>query len=246
MLVTVGVLILIGAIGAVAGNSDSGDDPQAASTASGLAVRDDAIEVPDVVGMSLDDAVAALTKAGLTYNTIGDSGEVETQAPSGGTDVLPGTQVLLTVVDREAEKAAEEARQAEEQAAEEARQAEEQAAADAAAAAEAARIGNVSQQNAYRSAVSYLDFSAFSRAGLIRQLTSEYGEGYPPEDAEFAVARLEAEGGVDWNAEAAEAAASYLEYSAFSRQGLLDQLTSEYGEQFTPEQAEYGVSTTGL
>jgi len=120
-----------------------------------------------------------------------------------------------------------------------------QAEAEAAAAAEAAK-GTVSQQNAYESAQSYLDYTAFSRAGLLGQLTSEYGEGFPPEDAEFAIARLEAEGGVDWNAEAAESAASYLEYSSFSRQGLLDQLTSQYGEQFTQEQAEYGVSTTGL
>lgn len=114
------------------------------------------------------------------------------------------------------------------------------------AAAEAARIGSVSQQNAYESALSYLDFSAFSRAGLLEQLTSEYGEGFPVADAEFAIARLEAEGGVDWNAEAAESAKSYLEYSSFSRQGLIEQLTSEYGEGFTLEQAEYGVSTTGL
>ena len=38
-------------------------------------------------------------------------------------------------------------------------------------------------------------------------------------------------------------AASYLEYSAFSRSGLIEQL--EY-EGFTTAQAEYGVSTTGL
>lgn len=98
----------------------------------------------------------------------------------------------------------------------------------------------------HRCDVSYLGHSAFSRAGIVGQLSSEYGEAYPLGDAEFAVARLEAEGGVDWNAEAAEAAASYLSHTAFSRQGLLDQLTSQYGEQFTPEQAEYGVSTTGL
>ncbi|WP_254630213.1 Ltp family lipoprotein [Cellulomonas sp. GbtcB1] len=187
-------------------------------------VVDSRAEVPDVVGMTLDEASAALEAGGFTVETVGAAGEVESQAPSAGIKVEPGTSVVITVVDREAEAAA----------------------AAAAAAAEAARIGSVSQQNAYRSAVQYLDYSAFSRAGLIGQLTSEYGEGYPPEDAEFAVARLEAEGGVDWNAEAAESAASYLEYSAFSRQGLLDQLTSQYGEQFTPEQAEYGVSTTGL
>jgi hypothetical protein len=44
-------------------------------------------------------------------------------------------------------------------------------------------------------------------------------------------------------AQAAAKAASYLEYSSFSAQGLYDQLLYEG---FTPEQAEYGVSTTGL
>ena len=34
------------------------------------------------------------------------------------------------------------------------------------------------EQNAIRSAQSYLEFSAFSRKGLIRQLSSDAGEGY--------------------------------------------------------------------
>lgn len=204
--------------------AETGSADARTPTAQATEVADARVTVPDVVGMKLDAATTALKVGGLVVETVGSAGEVESQAPSGGIEVEPGAKVVITVVDREAEAAA----------------------AAAAAAAEAARIGSVSQQNAYRSAVSYLDYSAFSRAGLLEQLTSEYGEGYPPEDAEFAVARLEAEGGVDWNAEAAEAAKSYLEYSAFSRQGLLDQLTSQYGEQFTPEQAEYGVSTTGL
>ncbi len=148
--------------------------------------------------------------------------------------------------ERHAQEEADAAVKAEEERlAEEQRLAAEAAAAEAAA-AEAARKGTVSQQNAYGSAKSYLDLRGFSRAGLIQQLTSEYGEGYPLADAEFAIARLEVEGGVDWNAEAAEAAKSYLEMTSFSRSGLIQQLTSEYGEGFTREQAEYGVSTTGL
>ena len=112
-------------------------------------------------------------------------------------------------------------------------------------AAESAK-GTPSQQNAYDAAVDYLDLSAFSRAGLIGQLSSEYGSQFPAADAEFAVSRLEREGEVDWNAEAAEAAKDYLELSSFSRQGLLDQLTSEFGSQFTPAQAKHGVNQTGL
>ena len=142
--------------------------------------------------------------------------------------------------ERRAEEEAEAAARAEEERlAEEQRLAEEAAAAEAAA-AEAARIGTVAQQNAYRSAVSYLNYTAFSRSGLIGQLEFE---GYATADAEFAIARLEAEGGVDWNAQAAAKAASYLEYTSFSRSGLIDQLLFEG---FTAAQAEYGVGTTGL
>lgn len=94
----------------------------------------------------------------------------------------------------------------------------------------------VSQENAVRSAQSYLDYSAFSRTGLIEQL--EYEE-FSTSDATFAVDSLQ----VNWNEQAAKAAADYLEYSAFSRQGLIDQLIYEG---YTQKQAEYGVNTTGL
>ena len=165
-----------------------------------------------------------------------------TPAPTSRAETTPAAPSAEEIAAQaEAERVA-----AEQQAADEAATAEaDRVAAEAAAAAEAAK-GTLSQQNAYASARSYLDFASFSRAGLLDQLTSEYGEGFPAPDAEFAISRLEAEGGVDWNAEAAESAKSYLEFQPFSRQGLLDQLTSEYGDQFTPEQAEYGVSQTGL
>lgn len=115
--------------------------------------------------------------------------------------------------------------------------AEADAAAKAAAEAEAAaKRGTVSQQNALRKADSYLDFSAFSRTGLIEQL--EYNK-FSIEDATWAVDRVT----VDWNEQAAKKAKSYLEFSSFSRSGLVDQLLYNG---FTPEQAEYGASTTGL
>lgn len=152
----------------------------------------------------------------------------------------------LAEAEAAAEAEAEAAAKAEEERlAQEARLAEEAAAAEAAA-AEAARIGTLSQQNAYSQAKSYLALMPFSRAGLMGQLTSEYGGQFPAVDAEFAVARLEAEGGVDWNAEAVEAAQAYQELMPMSRQGLIDQLTSEYGSQFTLEQATYAVNTLGL
>ena len=94
----------------------------------------------------------------------------------------------------------------------------------------------VSQSNAVESALSYIDYSAFSRKGLIDQLKFE---GYSTADATYAVDAID----VDWNEQAAKSAENYLEYSSFSRQGLIDQLVFEG---FTQSQAEYGVSTTGL
>ena len=177
--------------------------------------------------------------------TASEEPTVEATAPAEASIEPSGPSAEEIAAQEEAERVAAEQKAAEEAAAAEAeRVAAEQAAAQAAA-AEAAK-GTPSQQNAHESAKSYLDFSGYSRAGLLEQLTSEYGEQFPPGDAKFAVARLEAEGGVDWNAEAAESAQSYLDFSSYSRQGLIEQLTSEYGEQFTPEQAEFGVSQTGL
>ncbi|KGM14419.1 Ltp family lipoprotein [Cellulomonas bogoriensis] len=115
-----------------------------------------------------------------------------------------------------------------------------------AAAEEEAPAGTVSQQNAYRSAQSYLSFTAFSRTGLIQQLSSDYGEGYPLEDAEFAVARLEAEGEVDWLEQAVKSAENYLSFTSFSRSGLIEQLSSQHGEGFTREQAEHAADEVGL
>lgn len=100
----------------------------------------------------------------------------------------------------------------------------------------------LAMENALESAQSYLDYSAFSRLGLIDQLSSEYGEGFAVADATWAVDYLK----VNWNEQAVKSAKSYLEYSAFSRQGLIDQLSSPYGEQFTVAQATYAVNQIGL
>lgn len=92
------------------------------------------------------------------------------------------------------------------------------------------------QSNARESAASYLDFKAFSRSGLIKQLEFE---GFSTADATYGVDALH----VDWNEQAAKSAAEYLDFKAFSRSGLIDQLVFEG---FSRAEAEYGVSTTGL
>ncbi len=132
---------------------------------------------------------------------------------------------------------ADAAAKAEKAEADAAAKAEADAAAAAKAAAEAAaKAGTVSQQNALRKAADYLEYTAFSRTGLIGQL--EYEE-FSTADATWAVDRVT----VNWNEQAAKKAKDYLEYTAFSRTGLIDQLIYEG---YTPTQAEYGVSKTGL
>jgi hypothetical protein len=102
-------------------------------------------------------------------------------------------------------------------------------------------VYTLEQQNALRAAQQYLDYSGFSRAGLIQQLSSEYGSGFTVEAATWAADTV----GADWNAEAVESAKSYLEFSAFSRDGLYEQLTSEYGGAFTADEANYALSQVG-
>ena len=46
---------------------------------------------------------------------------------------------------------------------------------------------------------------------------------------------------MNWKKEAVESAESYLESGSFSLDGLIEQLESEYGDQFTHAQAVYGA-----
>ena len=68
------------------------------------------------------------------------------------------------------------------------------------------------------------------------------GEQLPVADATVAVDSLN----VDWNAQAVRSANSYIEMSPFSCQGLIDQLSSEYGDQYTVAEATYAAGQVGL
>ena len=100
----------------------------------------------------------------------------------------------------------------------------------------AAPVESMSQANARAKAADYLDYSAFSRKGLIEQLKFE---GFSTKDATYGVDALK----VNWNKQAALKAADYLDYTSFSRSGLIEQLEFDG---FTPSQAQYGVKSTGL
>jgi outer membrane biosynthesis protein TonB len=94
---------------------------------------------------------------------------------------------------------------------------------------------SMGQLNAVSSAESYLDYSAFSRSGLIEQLEFE---GYSKTDATYAVDKVDP----DWNEQAAASAKNYLELSSFSRSSLIEQLEFEG---FSPSQAAYGADAVG-
>ena len=90
-------------------------------------------------------------------------------------------------------------------------------------------------QNALEKAYDYLDFTAFSYTGLIKQL--EY-ERYTHEESVYAADYC----GADWYEQAVKKGQSYLDFTSFSREGLIKQL--EY-EGFTNEQAVYAVNELG-
>lgn len=97
------------------------------------------------------------------------------------------------------------------------------------------------QNNAVRSAKQYLRLKGFSRNALIRQLSSDAGDGYELSDAAVAVDSLN----VDWNLEAVRSAKEYLRLKGFSCKGLIHQLSSSAGGQFTESQATYGAEQAG-
>ena len=92
-------------------------------------------------------------------------------------------------------------------------------------------------KNALRSAQLYADTMYMSKAAIYDQLTSEYGEQFPAEAAQYAIDNLD----VDWNANALKTAKNYQETMSMSKAAIYDQLISEYGEKFTAEQAQYAV-----
>ncbi len=99
------------------------------------------------------------------------------------------------------------------------------------------------EANAAASAAQYLsEDSGWSKAGLIAQLDSSYGDGYTLAQATYGVDSQNA----NWDAQAVLCAKGYLATGSFSRAGLIAQLDSSYGSQFTYAQAVYGVTGAGL
>jgi hypothetical protein len=98
------------------------------------------------------------------------------------------------------------------------------------------------QKNAIRSAKQYLRISGFSRSGLIKQLSSDAGDGYSIADATAAVDSLS----VDWNEQAVRSSNRYLSISGFSRSGLIKQLSSDAGDGYSVTEATAAVDSLNV
>lgn len=91
--------------------------------------------------------------------------------------------------------------------------------------------------NALRKAETYSKLMHMSKRRIYDQLTSEYGEKFPADAAQYAIDNMTA----DWNANALEKAKTYQQTMNMSKSAIYDQLTSEYGEKFTNEEAQYAI-----
>ena len=92
-------------------------------------------------------------------------------------------------------------------------------------------------RNALKKAETYSEMMHMSKKGIYDQLTSEYGEKFDADAAQYAIDNVTA----DWNANALAKAKEYQKTLAMSKSAIYDQLTSEYGEKFTAEEAQYAV-----
>ena len=92
--------------------------------------------------------------------------------------------------------------------------------------------------SALKKAQTYSDMMHMSKAGLYNQLTSEYGEKFTAEAAQYAIDNVDA----DWNANALAKAKDYRDLMDMSPAAIRDQLVSEYGERFTAAEADYAIA----
>ena len=92
--------------------------------------------------------------------------------------------------------------------------------------------------NALKKAQMYSDTMYMSEKALYKQLTSEYGEGFTADAAQYAIDNVDA----DYNYNAYKKALTYQDTMSMSQSSIYDQLISEYGEEFTEEEAEYAIN----
>lgn len=92
-------------------------------------------------------------------------------------------------------------------------------------------------KSALKKAEIYSDTMYMSKIGIYNQLTSEYGEKFSVEAAQYAIDNIV----VDWKNNALKKAKTYSDTMYMSKMGIYEQLISDYGELFTTEEAQYAV-----
>ena len=93
------------------------------------------------------------------------------------------------------------------------------------------------QKTALKKAKSYYKTMNMSKQGIYDQLTSDSGERFTPEEAQYAIDKAK----LDYNKAALKKAKSYQDTMAMSPDAIYDQLTSDSGERFTAEEAQYAI-----
>ncbi|WP_224759795.1 Ltp family lipoprotein [Staphylococcus schweitzeri] len=93
------------------------------------------------------------------------------------------------------------------------------------------------QKAALKKAEFYSEYLHSSKKDIYHQLTSEYGNKFSEEDAQYAIDHLKA----DYNKNALESAKTYAKSLNMSTREIYDQLISEYGGRFTPSEAQYAI-----
>lgn len=92
-------------------------------------------------------------------------------------------------------------------------------------------------RNALHKADSYSKTMHMSKQKIYDQLTSEYGEKFDTEAAQYAIDHLDA----NYKENALKCGENYKKTMHMSKQGIYDQLVSENGEKFTTEEAQYAI-----
>jgi Host cell surface-exposed lipoprotein len=95
----------------------------------------------------------------------------------------------------------------------------------------------IEHRSALKKANSYANTMFMSKKGVFNQLTSDYGEKFSIEAANYAVDNVKA----DWNANALSKAKTYQKQMNMSPASIRNQLISDYGEKFTESEADYAM-----
>lgn len=92
-------------------------------------------------------------------------------------------------------------------------------------------------KSALRRANGYAKVMNMSQQGIYDQLTSQVGDGFSAEAAQYAVDNVKA----NWDENALKKAKDYQDKMSMSPNDIQEQLTSQSGEKFTQEQADYAI-----